>query len=57
MITTLLGTPLNAIKSLVQLVFWETWKERNARVFGHHSVPAETTVANIKDEVVAWMKA
>ena len=40
--------------SLMMLVSWEIWKERNARVFRGTAVPVGVIVAKIKDEYKLW---
>ena len=43
-----------AMMSLAMLVSWEIWKERNARVFRHHSSTNAMVVTRIKDEAIMW---
>ena len=43
--------------SLMMLISWEIWKERNARVFRNTAVPVGVIVAKIKDECSLWSLA
>jgi hypothetical protein len=45
--------------SLVVLVWWQTWKERNARVFdsGHTAMQPVQLVQSIRDEGLQWVAA
>ncbi|KAM3386139.1 hypothetical protein ACQJBY_009655 [Aegilops geniculata] len=43
--------------SLMLLVSWEIWKERNARVFRNLAVPVGVIVARIKEECNLWCLA
>ncbi|KAF6999229.1 hypothetical protein CFC21_015291 [Triticum aestivum] len=40
--------------SLMLLISWEIWKERNARVFRNVAVPVGVIVAKIKEECSLW---
>jgi hypothetical protein len=40
--------------SLVMLVSWGIWKERNAHVFRNQSTTAVLLVGKIKEEVAMW---
>jgi hypothetical protein len=46
-----------ALASLLMLISWEAWKERNARVFRHHHSATNAIIAKIKDEARAWCLA
>ena len=43
--------------SLVVLVSWTLWKERNARTFDNTSCTPTQTVAKVKEELNAWLAA
>ncbi|OQU81847.1 hypothetical protein SORBI_3006G129532 [Sorghum bicolor] len=43
--------------SLVVLVSWSLWKERNARTFDNTSCTPPQTLAKIKEEANAWLAA
>jgi hypothetical protein len=43
-----------AVATLVMLVSWELWNERNARVFKHKSSMATATLDRIKFEARSW---
>ena len=42
------------MSSMLMLVSWELWKERNARVFHNTVTPSTIIVRNIKDEINMW---
>jgi hypothetical protein len=44
-----------AIASLVMLVSWELWNERNARFFNNKSSMALVVLARIKSEARSWV--
>uniref|UniRef100_A0A453SEU3 Uncharacterized protein n=1 Tax=Aegilops tauschii subsp. strangulata TaxID=200361 RepID=A0A453SEU3_AEGTS len=46
-----------ALISLMMLISWEIWKERNARVFRNTAVPVGVIVAKIKEEASMWCLA
>uniref|UniRef100_A0A453NG55 Uncharacterized protein n=1 Tax=Aegilops tauschii subsp. strangulata TaxID=200361 RepID=A0A453NG55_AEGTS len=43
-----------ALSSLIHLVGWEIWKEKNARVFRNKTAPVAVIVSLIKDEASLW---
>ena len=43
--------------SLVILVCWEVWMERNARIFNRTEAPSFMVTAKIKDEASMWIIA
>ncbi|KAJ1268382.1 hypothetical protein BS78_07G130600 [Paspalum vaginatum] len=45
------------VRSLIILVCWELWKERNARIFDRSEVPSFKVAARIKEEAAAWILA
>uniref|UniRef100_A0A0A9BUB0 Reverse transcriptase zinc-binding domain-containing protein n=1 Tax=Arundo donax TaxID=35708 RepID=A0A0A9BUB0_ARUDO len=51
------GVAQKALQSLVILVTWELWNERNARVFRHKELPVNSLVAKIKEEARIWAVA
>ena len=46
-----------AMMSLIMLISWEIWNERNARVFRNTAVPVGVLVARIKDVSKCWCLA
>jgi hypothetical protein len=46
-----------ALSSIIMLVSWTIWKERNARIFNHKSVPNAVLLNIIKTEVKLWVAA
>lgn len=46
-----------AMASLTMLVSWTIWNERNARVFGHKSVPPPILLKIIVEEAKLWVTA
>jgi hypothetical protein len=51
------GPSKKAMKSLVMLVSWEIWKERNARVFRSGVSTLNMVVSKVKEEVTLWSVA
>jgi hypothetical protein len=47
----------NNFDSLLFLVCWFLWKERNARIFDQCFKPAVTIADDIKEEFLCWKKA
>ncbi|KAF6984866.1 hypothetical protein CFC21_002813 [Triticum aestivum] len=45
------------LASLMLLVSWELWNERNARIFRNTVVLVEVIVARIKEEASLWSMA
>jgi hypothetical protein len=45
------------VRSLILLVIWEVWKERNDRVFNRRAAAPPSLLAKIKSEASAWMAA
>ena len=43
-----------AIGSVLMLLIWEIWKERNARVFRNTASPTTIITAKIKEEAHLW---
>ena len=56
-VTTIPATPRKAVRTLVMLVIWEIWKERNMRIFQHKESSALSLLAKIKNEAAAWAQA
>jgi hypothetical protein len=46
-----------ALSSIILLVSWTIWKERNARIFNHKSAPTAALLNIIKSEVKLWVAA
>ena len=49
-IHTRVGSP-KALASLMMLISWEIWTERNARVFRNTAVPSMVLISKIKEKV------
>jgi hypothetical protein len=49
--------PRKGVRSLILLVNWEVWKERNDRVFDRREAAPPSIFAKIKSEASAWMAA
>ena len=45
------------LRSLIMLVIWEIWLERNARIFKHKETPCPMVISRIKDHASNWMAA
>ena len=43
--------------TLMMLVAWEIWNERNARVFRNTAAPTTVVITKIKDEASIWARA
>ena len=51
------GVLRKGLKSLIILVCWEIWNERNARIFDSTEAPSFTVAKKIKGEASAWILA
>jgi hypothetical protein len=49
--------PKKGLRSLILLVVWEIWKERNRRIFEHKEMAAPCLMAKIKEEARTWTLA
>lgn len=49
--------PTKALSSLLLLVGWQIWNERNARVFRSKAAPVAIVMRRIKEEVTLWATA
>ena len=49
------GVSRKDLKSLVILVCWEIWNERNAGIFNGTKAPSFAVTEKIKREVSAWI--
>lgn len=49
--------PAKAVKTLIILISWELWCERNARIFRHNGSPPMAVVNKIKGEAATWVLA
>ena len=54
MLGTRTGVPRSGLRSLILLVVWEIWKERNARTFHRKEQSATNLLLKIKEEARAW---
>jgi len=45
------------LRSLIMLVVWEIWLERNARIFKHKETPRPLVISRIKDQANSWKAA
>jgi len=45
------------LRSLIILVCWEVWKERNARIFDHNGATNQQVLNKIRDEARLWKAA
>lgn len=57
MVSGLPTSTREALKSLIMLVIWEIWKERNNRVFRKSSRSVQQLVSTIQDEAKTWAYA
>uniref|UniRef100_A0A3B6FNS0 Uncharacterized protein n=1 Tax=Triticum aestivum TaxID=4565 RepID=A0A3B6FNS0_WHEAT len=46
-----------ALASLMMLISWEIWSERNARIFRNTAAPSAALVSKIKEELSLWALA
>uniref|UniRef100_I1NKM2 Reverse transcriptase zinc-binding domain-containing protein n=1 Tax=Oryza glaberrima TaxID=4538 RepID=I1NKM2_ORYGL len=51
------GVPKKGLRSLILLVVWEIWKERNRRIFDHKEMATSFLLTKIKEEVGLWVLA
>lgn len=51
------GIPKKGLRSLILLVVWEIWKERNRRIFDHKEMATGVLLAKIKEEASLWALA
>ena len=51
------GDSRKARNTLMMLVAWKIWNERNARVFRNTAAPTTVVIAKIKDEASIWARA
>ena len=51
------GASRKARNTLMMLVAWEIWNERNARVFRNTAAPTTVVIAKIRDEASIWARA
>jgi hypothetical protein len=51
------GPSKKAMASLVMLISWEIWKERNARIFRDTYMTSSYIIIKIKEEVALWSLA
>ncbi|KAM3391717.1 hypothetical protein ACQJBY_013051 [Aegilops geniculata] len=51
-----LGSP-KALASLMMLISWEIWTERNSRVFRNTATPSTVLISKIKAKVSLWAMA
>jgi hypothetical protein len=49
--------PKKAMASLVMLISWEIWKERNAQIFRDTYTTSSYIIIKIKEEVALWSLA
>lgn len=49
--------PTKVIKTMVILISWELWCERNARIFRNKGQPPLNILAKIKEEAATWVTA
>ena len=48
------GDARKALATLVMVVAWKVWNERNARVFRNKSITTTMLVKKIKDDAAMW---
>lgn len=48
------GIPKKGLRSLILLVVWEIWKERNRRIFDHKEMATGVLLAKNKEEASLW---
>lgn len=57
MLTNINEVPKKGLRSLILLIVWEIWKERNQRIFEHKETAAPNLIAKIKEEARTWIIA
>ena len=48
------GNKSKTLSSLVHLIIWSIWRERNARVFDKHCTPLQTIIDLVKYDATQW---
>ncbi|KAJ1275169.1 hypothetical protein BS78_05G115500 [Paspalum vaginatum] len=43
------------LRSLIMLIAWGLWRERNARIFDHRESSFQQVLGVVKDEAMAWL--
>jgi hypothetical protein len=51
------NTSRKPLRTMIILVSWEIWCERNARIFRNSASPPSSILSKIKEEGRAWVKA
>ena len=57
MIARLPSNDAKGLRSLIILVIWEIWLERNERIFKYKESPCQMVISRIKDQASNWMAA
>ena len=57
MIARLPSNDAKGLRSLIMLVIWEIWLERNARIFQHKESSCPRVISRIMDLASNWMAA
>ena len=57
MLARLPSNDAKGLRSLIILVIWEIWLERNARIFKHKESPCQMVISRIKVQASNWMAA
>jgi hypothetical protein len=47
----------DGLRSMVMLIVWEIWKERNRRIFNNAARPTDLLISAIQDEARTWIRA
>ena len=51
------GVPKKGLRTLILLIVWEVWKERNRRIFDHKEAATSYLLSKIKEEAGMWALA
>lgn len=57
MLASVSGVPKKGLRTLILLIVWEVWKERNRRIFDHKEAATSYLLSKIKEEAGMWALA
>ncbi len=57
MLASVSGVPKKGLRTLILLIVWEVWEERNRRIFDHKEAATSYLLSKIKEEAGMWALA